>query len=187
MRHHRTAASAWLVSALALLALVGFPALAQSAVAPEYTDAPPSATGNNNGGGTSGGSSAETPAKKSSTPGGGGGGSAPSETGSGSVSNTSGNNSSSNSGGAANAGGGGDSGQQGSPATPTAEGNLGDAQNLGQSGSPAQSESDDGGSSPLVPILIAIFVLAAISLAVVLIRQRRQRGTPGEPASSKAG
>jgi hypothetical protein len=47
-------------------------------------------------------------------------------------------------------------------------------------GSPA-SESDDG-SSPLVPILAAILVLAAISLAVVMIRQRRQSG-PATPAS----
>jgi hypothetical protein len=182
MRHHRTAASAWLVSALALLALVGFPALAQGAVSPEYTDAPPQAVGDN--GGSSGGSSAGTPARKSSTPG--GGGSASSQAGGGNVSKSAGNNSSSNSGGTANADGGGGSGQQGSPANGTAEGKLGDAQNLGQSGSPTRSESD-GGSSPLIPILIAIFVLAAISLAVVLIRQRRQRGTPGEPASSKAG
>lgn len=41
------------------------------------------------------------------------------------------------------------------------------------------SHSDDGGSSPLVPILIAIAVLAAISVAVVMIRQRR--GRPGGP------
>ena len=42
-----------------------------------------------------------------------------------------------------------------------------------------QLEADsDGGSSPLVPILIAIAVLAAISIGVVLYRQRRQ----GDPA-----
>ena len=57
----------------------------------------------------------------------------------------------------------------------------------------ATPKSDDGGSSPLVPILIAIFVLAAITLAVVLIRQRRQgdssgegSGEPGAPASPEA-
>ena len=49
-------------------------------------------------------------------------------------------------------------------------------------GTPA---SDDGGSSPLVPILIAILVLAAISLAVVMLRQRRQGG-PTAPVSQKA-
>ena len=64
---------------------------------------------------------------------------------------------------------------------------MGSAQDLGQSGTAASSEADDGGSSPLIPVLIAIAVLAGISLAVVLIRQRRQGDdSPGEPASSKA-
>lgn len=49
------------------------------------------------------------------------------------------------------------------------------------------SHTDDGGSSPLVPILIAIAVLAAISVAVVMIRQRRQRpGGPKPTASPEA-
>jgi MYXO-CTERM domain-containing protein len=48
----------------------------------------------------------------------------------------------------------------------------------------AATAEDDGGSSPLVPILIAIGVLAAISLGVVWFR--RQRSTPGDPVSSKA-
>jgi hypothetical protein len=50
------------------------------------------------------------------------------------------------------------------------------------------SQGDGGGSSPLIPILIAILILAAISLGVVWYRQRRQGGsgpaTP--PASQKA-
>lgn len=46
--------------------------------------------------------------------------------------------------------------------------------------------SDNGGSSPLVPILIAIAVLAAISVAVVMIRQRRQRRGPTTTASPEA-
>ena len=38
-------------------------------------------------------------------------------------------------------------------------------------------------SSPLVPILIAIVVLAAISIAVVIYRQKRQSdGQPGSPS-----
>ena len=41
------------------------------------------------------------------------------------------------------------------------------------------SQSDGGSSSPLVPILIAIAVLAAITIGAVVIRQRRQRGEPG--------
>ena len=43
-----------------------------------------------------------------------------------------------------------------------------------------------GGSSPLVPILIAIAVLAAISIGVVMMRQRRQRRGPGSSVSPKA-
>ncbi|HEX5712313.1 MAG TPA: hypothetical protein VFX85_03250 [Solirubrobacterales bacterium] len=48
-----------------------------------------------------------------------------------------------------------------------------------------QASSDDG-SSPLVPILIAVAALAAISIAAVVIRQRRQRGGPGAQVSPKA-
>ena len=67
-----------------------------------------------------------------------------------------------------------------------AQGSPGNGANRGQearhraaarTGQPAsaRTSSDDGGSSPLVPILIAIAVLAAISIGVVMIRQRRQR------------
>jgi hypothetical protein len=42
-----------------------------------------------------------------------------------------------------------------------------------QIGEPKSAVSDSGGSSPLVPILIAVAVLAAISVGAVLIRQRR--------------
>jgi len=51
--------------------------------------------------------------------------------------------------------------------------------------SPAQAthaspaDEGSGSSSPLVPILIAIAALAAISIGVVLVRQRRQR-PPGQ-------
>jgi MYXO-CTERM domain-containing protein len=50
---------------------------------------------------------------------------------------------------------------------------------------PASAESDDG-SSPLVPILIVIALLAAISLAAAVIRQRRQRAGNGA-VSPEAG
>ena len=43
-----------------------------------------------------------------------------------------------------------------------------------------------GGSSPLVPILIAIAALAAISISAVMVRQRRQRHSPGSAVSPKA-
>lgn len=38
------------------------------------------------------------------------------------------------------------------------------------------TSADDGSSSPLVPILIAVAVLAAISVGAVLYRQRRGGG-----------
>lgn len=55
-----------------------------------------------------------------------------------------------------------------------------------QKGQPAAQTSADDGSSPLVPILIAIAVLAAISAAAVIIRNRRQGDEPGAPASPSA-
>jgi hypothetical protein len=54
--------------------------------------------------------------------------------------------------------------------------------------SAATEGEDNGGGSPLVPILIGILVLAGISVVAFTILQRRRRGaTPGAPASSKAG
>ena len=49
------------------------------------------------------------------------------------------------------------------------------------------NSADDGGSSPLVPILIAVAVLAAISIAALVIRQRRQRDGSSPSLSTKAG
>jgi hypothetical protein len=49
------------------------------------------------------------------------------------------------------------------------------------------ASADGGGSSPLVPILIAIAALGAISIAVVVIRQRRQRDGSSQTLSTKAG
>ena len=48
---------------------------------------------------------------------------------------------------------------------------------------PAPAENEDDGSSPLVPILIAVALLAAISAAALMIRQRRS----GASLSTKAG
>jgi hypothetical protein len=47
------------------------------------------------------------------------------------------------------------------------------------------STDDDGGSSPLVPILIALAVLAAISIGAVAMRRRRD-SDPGSPVSPEA-
>ncbi len=79
---------------------------------------------------------------------------------------------------------GGDGTGQGSPAVGSKEANKAPAQAVGQEST--KQASDDGSSSPLVPILIAIAVLAAISLAAVMIRQRRQRQGSTTPVSSRA-
>jgi hypothetical protein len=49
----------------------------------------------------------------------------------------------------------------------------------------APASTDDGGSSPLVPILIALAVLAAISIGAVVMRRRRD-SDPGSPISPEA-
>jgi len=52
---------------------------------------------------------------------------------------------------------------------------------------PVSSTTESGGSSsPLVPILIAVAVLAAITIGAVVLRQRRQRGEPGGQVSPRA-
>jgi cobalamin biosynthesis Mg chelatase CobN len=48
------------------------------------------------------------------------------------------------------------------------------------------SHGDSGGSSPLVPILIAIAALAAISIGAVMLRAKRQRASSGQPVSPEA-
>jgi hypothetical protein len=47
------------------------------------------------------------------------------------------------------------------------------------------TSTDDGGSSPLVPILIALAVLAAISIGVVVMKRRRD-SEPGSPLTPGA-
>jgi cobalamin biosynthesis Mg chelatase CobN len=78
--------------------------------------------------------------------------------------------------------GGGD-GQKAKSGGQDSAGNINAAQPLATA--PA-AETDSGGSSPLVPILIAVAVLAAASIGYFFYRQRRQG--PGSPVSSpKAG
>lgn len=57
---------------------------------------------------------------------------------------------------------------------------------VAHTGTPHSSSS--GGSSPVLPILIAVVVLAAISIGVVLYRQRKsgQGGSDGRVSSSNA-
>jgi hypothetical protein len=48
------------------------------------------------------------------------------------------------------------------------------------------SHQESGGSSPLVPILIAIAALAAISIGAVMLRAKRQRDGRGGSVSPEA-
>jgi cobalamin biosynthesis Mg chelatase CobN len=84
------------------------------------------------------------------------------------------------------------SGAQGSKGSGggTHQGGQGDASGGAQSGlegTTAAAVSGEDSSSPLIPILIAIAILAAISIGAVLMRQRRRSDDePGLPASPKA-
>lgn len=173
-RQHRSLArgrSILALSVLALLALSCPPALAGAdSSGIQYEDAPPTVSGGKAkqdreqsagaSGAASGGSSAGGAA------GGGGSGSSGSGSGGGAASGSGGVGTVDGAAGQGNPG-------AGSP------GSVGSAQAL-EAGRPASS---GGGSSPLVPILIAIAALAAISLGALLIRHRR-RGASDSPAAS---
>jgi hypothetical protein len=159
---------------LAVLAMACFPGLAQAeeATGPQYTPEVPTVPNNEssnppkNGGGDSNGD-----AGTSGSPDGAG---------------VAGKNDS----------GSGDGGNKGQGSQ--ASGKNGAGQNAGAGGAggdlegskpltnfdPAASQTSDDGSSPLVPILIAIAVLAAISIGAFYYRQRRQG--PDSPVSPKA-
>jgi len=151
----------------------------------QYSDAPPTATGKE--------SVKETPAKSSNAKNGGdtNRSNTPGSKESHSPNKESSGSTSSRSdavpGGASHNGGNGGSGQQGTQRS--GSGGHGDgAQSGGQASKTVAASKDKGGSSPLVPILIAIAVLAAISIGAVMLRQRRQRGggsaTPISPKAS---
>jgi cobalamin biosynthesis Mg chelatase CobN len=161
---------------LALLALASFPVLAQAedSAGVQYEDAPPTITvpgktkkahksEPENG-------SSEADGHASTAPGA-GGGSGPNGPG-----GKGGSPSNGSSGGNPSTGGGSGPGQgsHGNGSTGAQQG----SQPATASGKPAATTSS-GSSSPLVPILIAIAVLAAISIGAVLYRQRRQRDEAG--------
>lgn len=170
-----------LLSVLAVLAMACFPGLAQAdeSIGPVYETEVPTVTGK-----TNPPKKHNSSAKSSAT----GGATAPNGSGNSNASNP--GSSSEGSSVGANPGSGSDDGTgQGSPANGTNAGDkaAGKQQSPAtQSGKPvnAESSSDDGSSSPLLPILIAIAALAAISIGVIVIRQRR-RG-PGGQVSPKA-
>jgi cobalamin biosynthesis Mg chelatase CobN len=163
------------LSTLALLAFCCLPALVQADSAGiEYSDAPPTSP--------SGKHTIQTkePSGHSSNTGGG----------SGSNDRNGGSGGNKSAGGDSSAGKGadatkGDTGQR--------QGSQGKAQNGGSkdsqaSAEPISSQSEDDGSSPLAAILIAIAILAAITIGAVAMRQRRRGddAEPGAPAAPKA-
>lgn len=168
---------------LALLALVSFPVgQAVGSELPEYEDAPPEVPAPKPHHESKPEKESESSAHSSNTGGGtsAGGGSGGSNTGGGeSVSEGSSEGSGDN---PSTAGSGGTGKDNGSKAAT-------DHQNKGAEANTTISapvESDDSSSSPLAPILIAIAVLAAISIGVVVIKQRRQRRGPDGAISPKA-
>lgn len=68
------------------------------------------------------------------------------------------------------------------------QGSISEGKNLGGTQPGTNTSHSSGGSSPVVPILIAVVVLAAISIGVVLYRQRKsgQDGPDGRVSSSNA-
>jgi cobalamin biosynthesis Mg chelatase CobN len=183
-RHPRARSSARpavaLLSVLAVLAMALFPslALAEESSGIQYeTEVPTVPThqssnipSNNKGGKSKSGHEPTAEASGNSPSGGGtGGGHNGSNTGGGATT------------GQGNQGSGGSGGHQQNGSN-AAGGNLAKAKPLNASEAPA--ESSGGGSSPLVPILIAVAVLAAISVGAYLYRQRR--GGSGSAVSPKA-
>lgn len=172
-----------LVSVIAL-ALACFPVLAhaEDSSGVQYSDSIPKAEGEN------APAHHQTPAKSSST-GNNGGAPAPGGTtgsqGPGGSRGGSGEGSSEKAGGVPATGNGGGTGQ-GNPGGSANHPNSTSLQPGAQAGTATSQKSDDGGSSPLIPILIGILVLAAISLGVVWFRQRRQGGSrPASPSASQ--
>ena len=126
----------------------------------------------------------KTPAKSSSTDNGGAvAPNKPNESADSEGSGGSGENESSSNGGAATNGNGGGTGQ-GKPAGSANDKGPDPVQPANQPKGTSTSQSSDGGSSPLVPILIGIVALAAISVGAVMYRQRRQRRGPTASAPS---
>jgi cobalamin biosynthesis Mg chelatase CobN len=168
------------LSVLALLALgCCLPVLAQAEDSSgiQYSDAPPTVTGKKAPSGQ------EPPASSSQANDGGSaqsGGGSPGSPGGGS----SAGGSSSNSGDASGTAKGGDAAQQGSPGKGY-DGAIGPGK-AAEGGTTASSSHGDGGSSPLVPILIAIAALAAISLGAVMYRRHRGASS-GSSVSPEAG
>lgn len=166
---------------LALLALASFPAVAQAdSGGAQYETAVPKATGHE-----------ETPTRSNEVTAGSskddGGTSGGSRSGAGDSGSDSSGGASGNKNGSTGGGDGKGQGNSGKASLSDQHATPSDDSESNETGfAPTGSQSDDdGGSSPLVPILIAIVLLAAVSVGIVYYRQRR--GGAGAPASPKAG
>jgi cobalamin biosynthesis Mg chelatase CobN len=160
------------LSVSALLACACFPLLAQAdSSGAVYEPELPTATGHSGGGGTA-------------SHGGSGGGATASQI---KGSNHSGSSKNSSQGGSSPAKGGANGGGsgQGSPGNGSS-GSPGAQPQGGTQTSAGAPASSGGGSSPLVPILIAIAALAAISIGAVAMQRRRQHRS-GSSVRPEAG
>jgi cobalamin biosynthesis Mg chelatase CobN len=184
-RHHPARSSGRLAAALplvlALLAFAVFPSLVQADSAGViYGEAPPTVPGKKKTPTHEDGTpahSSNTDTGGSTAPGGSGGSGDSGGSSAGSPSTGANDNPST--------GGSGEprQGDQGKASTGSQQGGSVDSR---QPVSTAQPD-DQSSSSPLVPILIAIAALAAISIGAVVIRQRRQGGGPDAAVSPKVG
>jgi len=155
-----------LVSVLALLASACFPVLAQAETVykTESTNLPTSEGGNPPSDKNNPGSAESSPDATQSTRAGANG----DGNGKAGAKNLKSQNGAKGSNPSSHGGGGEGQGRSGNAST-----NGGKPAGSVQIGEPKSAVSDSGGSSPLVPILIAVAVLAAISVGAVLVRQRR--------------
>jgi cobalamin biosynthesis Mg chelatase CobN len=167
----------WLPLVLALLALAAFPVLSQAdSSGYQYTPEVPTVTGHE----SSPTKSGNAHAKGSKA----GGGAQSNQSATPAVPG-SGSSNGPNSGGGAVTGNGGQGNPAGGSAGKPQSGNGGGKANLQEEkpvSNPTES-SDGGSSSPLVPILIVIALLAAGSIGAVVYRQRRQRPAISPKAS----
>jgi cobalamin biosynthesis Mg chelatase CobN len=165
-RHSPTRApglSTLFLSVLVLLAFCCLPALAQasSSAGYEYQNAVPTPTGSSPG--------------KSNLSGGSG-----STSGIGSPAKSGGKGGKGSSGANGSKGNGASTGVNGNGQGSSGGGSGGNSATSGEQISGAAPGTDSGGSSPLVPILIAIVLLAGGSVAFVMIRRRRAAGKSGQ-------
>ena len=165
------------LSVLVLLASVCFPTLAQAdSSGIEYSDAPPTVTGNQ-----------KIPSRSGSSPNSSKTGGVQSADGDDGVDSSEAGVGAANDNPSSGAGKKGKAGSdRGTGQRSRGDGSAGKPQaGLQENGQPVAAAEDDG-SSPLLPILIAVAALAAISIGAVLMRQRRSRDDSGVPVSPKA-